>query len=54
MVEFLKKTPELVNSGAVRPNPVKLWPGGLESVKDGLDYLKEGKNSGEKVVYRIA
>ena len=54
MVEFLKKTPELVTSGAIKPNPVKLWSGGLETVHEGLDYLKEGKNSGEKVVYRIA
>lgn len=54
MAQFLKKIPELVKSGAVKPNPVKLWPGGLESVKEGFNYLKEGRNSGEKVVYRIA
>ncbi|KAK7694089.1 hypothetical protein QCA50_003665 [Cerrena zonata] len=54
MAEFLKKTPELVKSGAIKPNPVKLWPGGLEAVEEGLEYLKEGKNSGEKVVFRIA
>lgn len=54
MAAFLKKTPELVRTGAIKPNPVKLWPGGLETVKDGLQYLREGKNSGEKVVYRLA
>lgn len=54
MANFLKQVPELVKSGAVKPNPVKLWEGGLESVKDGLQYMREGKNSGEKIVYLIS
>ncbi|KAI0070947.1 GroES-like protein [Panus rudis PR-1116 ss-1] len=55
MVSFLKKVPQLVKDGAVKPNPVKLWPTpGLEAITEGLQYVKEGKNSGEKVVHRIA
>lgn len=53
MASFLEKVPGLVSSGAIKPNPVKLWEGGLESVNDGLQYMREGKNSGEKIVYRL-
>ena len=54
MAQFLRKVPEMVRSGAVRPNPVKLWEGGLEAVNDGLQYMREGKTSAEKIVYRIS
>ena len=53
MAAFLKKVPDLVKSGAVKPNPVKLWDGGLDAVNDGLQYMRDGKNSGEKIVYRL-
>jgi hypothetical protein len=33
---------------------VKLWPGGLEAINDGFKYMREGKVSGEKLVFRIA
>lgn len=54
MARFLVKTPELIATGKVKPNPTKLWEGGLNAIPDGLRYMKEGKNSGEKIVYRIA
>ena len=54
MAQFLSKTPELVATGQVKPNPIKLWEGGLDGIADGLQYMREGKNSGEKIVYRIA
>ncbi|KAI0070949.1 GroES-like protein [Panus rudis PR-1116 ss-1] len=54
MVQFLKKVPGLVKEGKVRPNPVKLWPGtGLETIHEGMQYMKEGKISVEKVVHRL-
>lgn len=53
MAQFLKKLPELVRRGAVKPNRTKLWEGGLESINAGLQYMIEGKNSGEKIVYRL-
>ena len=37
-----------------KPNKVKLMPGGLDSVKEGLELLKAGEVHGEKIVYRIA
>ncbi|KAH8917480.1 GroES-like protein [Atractiella rhizophila] len=38
----------------VKPNRVKVIPGGLEGVDEGLTLLEKGKVSGEKLVYRIA
>ena len=53
MVEFVKKIPKLVQDGAVKPLPVKLWEGGLKAIADGMQYMREGKVSGQKIVYRI-
>ncbi|KAI0921151.1 hypothetical protein AcW1_004772 [Taiwanofungus camphoratus] len=53
MAVFLKKVLGLVSAGAIKPNLVKLWEGGLDSIKDGLQYMREGKNSGEKIVYKV-
>lgn len=54
MAAFLRKLPGLLRTGAIQPNPIKLWPGGLAAVPDGLQYMREGKTSAEKIVYRIA
>ena len=43
-----------LDQGIFKANRVKLMPKGLASVADGLDLLKNGKVSGEKLVYRIA
>ncbi|KAL4247034.1 zinc-containing alcohol dehydrogenase family protein [Abortiporus biennis] len=53
MAHFLKSLPQFVKDKLIRPNPVKLWEEGLESIPDGLQYLKDGKNSGEKLVIRV-
>ncbi|KAG8709096.1 hypothetical protein FRC09_000863 [Ceratobasidium sp. 395] len=53
MASWMPKLTELVNAGKVKPNPVKLWPGGLEAVKDGFQYMREGKVSAEKIVYNV-
>ena len=53
MAHFLKTVPELVKSGQVKGNPTKLLDGGLEGVPAGFELMKEGKNSGEKFVYRV-
>ncbi|EED81534.1 predicted protein [Postia placenta Mad-698-R] len=54
MTAFLRTVPALVQTGALRPNPVRLWPGGLAAVPDGLQFMREGRVSGEKIVYRVA
>ena len=53
MAAFLKKLPTLVKDGAVKPLPIKLWEGGLQGVPDGLQYMREGRVSAEKIVYRV-
>ena len=52
-VEALKKVPQLVLDGVVKPLPIKLWEGGLEAIADGLQWMREGKVSGQKIVYRV-
>jgi len=46
------KLPGLVKGG-LKPNVVKKFDGGLENVETALDYLAQGKASGEKVVYTL-
>lgn len=53
MAHFLKKVPDLVLKGQVKSNPVKLFEGGLFGINDGMQYMMEGKNSGEKIVFRL-
>lgn len=53
MAHFLTKVPALVSTGAIKPNPVKLWEGGLAAIPDGFKYMKEGKVTAEKLVYRV-
>ena len=53
MAAFLAKLPQLVKDSLVRPLPIKLWEGGFTAVPDGLQYMREGKVSTEKIVYRV-
>ncbi|KAG8709048.1 hypothetical protein FRC09_000899 [Ceratobasidium sp. 395] len=53
MASWMPKLTELVNAGKVKPNPVKLWPGGLEAVTEGFQYMREGKVSAAKIVYNV-
>jgi hypothetical protein len=47
-----QKLPGLVRDG-LRPNVIKRFDGGLENIEAALDYLMQGKASGQKIVYRI-
>ncbi|TCD60353.1 hypothetical protein EIP91_010321 [Steccherinum ochraceum] len=49
---FLKKFPDLFKSGTIKPNPTKLFEGGLNAVSEGFEYMIAGKNSGEKIVFK--
>ena len=46
-------TEKLVAEGKLKPHPKKVGTGGLDGVLNGMQELKEGKVSGEKLVYRI-
>lgn len=55
--EFTKKfwriTGELLAAGRLKPHPLSLGENGLVGVFDGMQKAREGKVSGEKLVYRI-
>ena len=40
---------QLLKEGKIKPNPVKVLPGGLDGIPDGFEYMKAGKNSAEKL-----
>ncbi|KKY29233.1 putative zinc-binding oxidoreductase [Phaeomoniella chlamydospora] len=44
----------LMAEGLIKVHPVSLRQGGLNGILDGFKDMKEGKYSGEKLVYRIA
>jgi threonine dehydrogenase-like Zn-dependent dehydrogenase len=44
----------LLAAGRVRTHPVSLRPNGLEGVIEGLNIMKEGKYSAEKLVYKVS
>lgn len=53
MIPRHKVLPELLESGKLRANNIDLQMGGLEAIPEGLTKLKEGKVSGQKIVYTI-
>ena len=44
----------LMNSGKIRSHPPRVMPGGIESIFDGIDLMRQKAVSGEKLVYRIS
>ncbi|PIL27526.1 hypothetical protein GSI_10677 [Ganoderma sinense ZZ0214-1] len=48
---FVKKMSILVEQGKLVPNPMKLWPGGLAAIPEGVKYMEEGRQSAEKIVF---
>lgn len=53
MEHFLTKVPGLVKAGQIKPLPIKFFEGGLAAIPEGFQYMREGKVSAEKIVYRI-
>ncbi|KAA8567260.1 hypothetical protein EYC84_010295 [Monilinia fructicola] len=43
----------LLENGLIRNHPLRIMNGGLAGILEGLREMKEGKVSGEKLVYRI-
>ncbi|THV06350.1 dehydrogenase [Dendrothele bispora CBS 962.96] len=58
MTEFATKSSKLISKllaeGKIVPAPLKIYPKGLADVPEGLEFMKSGKVSGEKIVYRVA
>jgi NADPH:quinone reductase-like Zn-dependent oxidoreductase len=54
MEQFCGIFEDLLASGKVKVHPPRVCDGGLDGILDGLQLLREGKVSGEKLVYNIA
>lgn len=50
---FLDMTEKLLSEGKLKTCKETVKQGGLEGIPEGLKILEDGKNSGEKLVYRI-
>lgn len=53
LAAFVKITPQLVKERKVTPPKIKLWEGGLAAIPEALEYMREDKVSGEKIVHVI-
>lgn len=51
--KYLRLLPELLESGKIKPNPVREL-GGIEDILTGFKLQEEGKVRAEKLVYKIA
>ena len=53
-VMWMRLAEELLTAGKLKTHSPAVKPDGLKGVLEGLELLREGKVSGEKLVYRIA
>lgn len=53
-VDWYITVQKLLDQGKLRPHPVRVVPGGLEGVKDGLRLLADKQVSGQKLVCSLA
>lgn len=55
--EFMKRfsalAEELLKDGKIKVHPLRVEGEGLKGVLDGLQLMREGKVSGQKLVYRV-
>ncbi|PQE10403.1 hypothetical protein CJF32_00000963 [Rutstroemia sp. NJR-2017a WRK4] len=51
--KFVKVAERFIEEGKLKAHPTKLMEGGLDRVIDGVDLLRKGKVSGEKLVYNV-
>ncbi|KAJ5706638.1 chaperonin 10-like protein [Penicillium malachiteum] len=52
--DWLLQAFKFLASGQVKVHPLKVNPDGLKGVPEGLNLMKEGKVSGEKLVYKVS
>lgn len=51
--EFCERLPALIKEGKIKPNAVKIIPGGLDAVATGFQEHRDGKISATKLVYEL-
>lgn len=54
MKSFIETVDGLLGEGKVRVHPPSVRERGLQGVLDGLQTMREGRVSGEKLIYRVA
>ncbi len=57
IIEFYKRIPKMIQEGVFHKGlvPILIWgKQGLEGVPPAIDYIRQGKHSGQKVVVNIA
>jgi aspyridone synthetase trans-acting enoyl reductase len=50
--EWFKRAQRLLDQGLIRTHPVRVMKGGIEKVTEGINEVRLGRVSGEKLVYR--
>ncbi|KAA1476154.1 GroES-like protein [Dentipellis sp. KUC8613] len=53
-LDLIANAADWFKEGRLKPNPVTVRPGGLSGIPAGLEFMKAGKVSGTKLVYRVA
>ncbi|KAA1476158.1 GroES-like protein [Dentipellis sp. KUC8613] len=53
-LDFFEKAPGWLVEGRLKPSPVVVRPGGLSGIQAGFEFMKAGKVSGVKLVYRVS
>jgi len=51
---FVNKLSNYYKEGKLKPNRVKLWPGGLDGIPDAMEYMAGNKVNAEKIVFAIS
>ncbi|KAJ5722225.1 hypothetical protein N7488_000260 [Penicillium malachiteum] len=52
--EWISEAEKFLASGKIKGHPVKLMPHGFKGIPEGLDELRDGNVSGEKLVYNVS
>jgi hypothetical protein len=50
---LFEKLPEMNQSGAIKPNPIRVIDGGLNGVAQGFQLHRDKAISGQKFVYNL-
>jgi hypothetical protein len=51
---FLWSHAKLFEEGKIRPNAARVSMGGFEAIIEGVDIIRRGEVSGEKLVYKLS
>ncbi|KAJ6031437.1 chaperonin 10-like protein [Penicillium herquei] len=52
--DWIPQAEKFLASGQIKVHPVKIMPHGLKGIPEGLDALRDGKVSGQKLVYNVS